>query len=284
MDELQRQNYALGLFTSATMNRPVSLDRTAFAAVPNLRIRTEPTEAPAWQRDQIITAEWKTWLNQRNKQQPFFGFLFYDASNVRVYPEELNNIPELQPAGSDEISRQFADYQKSVRFLDGLIESVLDDLELQGLADRTIVIITSDHGQEFDDSGAGLREHGSGYTRYQLQVPLLVRWPGRKPQRFDHRSSHYDLVPTLMTEMLGCTNPATDYASGNNLFEHLEWDWLLAGSYYNYAVFEPDQVTVTYPNGGFEVRDWDYGIIARPAVRGAVLAAVSAENTRFYRQ
>jgi uncharacterized protein len=284
VDELQRQNYALALFTSASMDRPVSLDRTAFANVPNLRIGTLPADAPAWQRDRIMTGEWKDWLKQRNTQQPFFGFLFYDASNLGVYPEELNRIPGLQPAASDAMSRRFSDYRKSIRFLDGLIGSVLADLEQQGLADRTIVIVTSDHGQEFDDSGAGLTEHGSGYTAYQLQVPFLVRWPGRPPQRFVHRSSHYDVLPTLMTEMLGCNNPASDYASGTSLFEQRSWEWLLAGSYYNYAVLEPDQVTITFPGGSFEVRDWNYGTIAKPQVRGRVLEAVSAENTRFYHQ
>jgi hypothetical protein len=284
VDELQRQNYSLGIFASATLNRPVSLDRTAFADIPNLRMRTEPAGAPAWQRDQIMTGEWKAWLHERNKQQPFFGFLFYDASNLGVYPEELGQVPGLQPAGDDDVSRRRSGYAKSIRFLDGLIGGVLDDLEQQGVADRTIVIITSDHGQEFDESGAGLMEHGSGYTSYQLQVPFLVRWPGRPARRFDHRTSHYDVLPTLMTELLGCNNPVTDYASGVNVFEQRNWEWLLAGSYYNYALLEPDQVTITYPGGNFEVRRWDYGIIPDPEVRGAVLEAVSAENTRFYRQ
>ncbi len=283
VDELQRQNYALGLFTSYTMYRPVSLDRTAFANVPNLRIHTEPEEAAPWQRDEIITSEWKNWLKQRNRQRPFFGFLFYDASNTRDYPEKPRSMPELQPSRSNELSRSFSDYEKSIRFLDGLIESVLDDLEQQGEADRTIVIITSDHGQEFSEDGSGLTEHGSGYTSYQLQVPLLMKWPGRPPHRFDHRTSHYDVLPALMTEVLGCSNPASDYASGTNLFEQQNWDWLVAGSYYNYAILEPDQVTIAYPGGNFEVRDRDYEVIAEPEVRGSILEAVAAENTRFYR-
>jgi len=86
-----------------------------------------------------------------------------------------------------------------------------------------------------------------------------------------------------MTEMLGCSNPATDYASGANLFEQRNWEWLVAGSYYNYAILEPDQITITYPGGNFEVRDWDYQVIAKPEVRGRILEAVAAENIRFFR-
>ena len=70
---------------------------------------------------------------------------------------------------------------------------------------------------------------------------------------------------------------------GHNLFEQREWDWMIAGSYFNYAVLEPDQVTVTFPNGLFEVRDWDYHLLGKPVFRGDVLEAVSEQNARFFR-
>ena len=63
IDQLQRQNYRLGLFTSSTMYQPAALDRTAFADVPDLRLQTEPAGDPAWKRDQAITAEWFDWLD-----------------------------------------------------------------------------------------------------------------------------------------------------------------------------------------------------------------------------
>lgn len=284
IDELQRQGYQLGLFSSATISRPVSLDRTAFANVRNLRVHTEPFEAPAWQRDQIITREWMEWLQRASNSQPFFGFLFYDATNAQDYPATMNEFPELPAVGDGEWAEQFSNYQNSVRLVDGLIESVLENLSSRGLADNTVVIITSDHGEEFNDSGQGLRKHGSAYSRFQLQVPMLIIWPDKAPQKFDHRTSHYDLVPTVMEKILGCSNPPEDYASGRDLFDGVDWNWLLAGSYYNYAMLEPDQVTVTYPNGSFEVRDLDYHISAQPGIRGDVMEQVSHENTRFYRQ
>jgi len=283
IDELQAQDYQLGLYSSSTLYRPVALDRTAFANVPDLRIQTEPADAPAWQRDQIMLEDWSTWLSNREPSRPFFGFLFFDATNARNYPRELASDPALQPADNQELSLKFADYRRSARFVDGLLQKVLAQLESEGLAENTVVVVTSDHGEEFDESGAGLRDHGSGYTRYQLQVPLIIHWPGRIPASFEQRSSHYDIVPTLMQELLGCHNPPEHYASGQNLFAGESWPWLLAGSYYNYALLEPDQITVTYPNGQYEVRDWNYRILANPEVRVDVLMDVTEENSRFYR-
>jgi len=281
VDELQRRNYQFGVFSSASLYRPVALDRTAFANIRDLLLGAEPASATAWQRDRVVTGAWLEWLQQRDRRRPFFGFLFYDATNARDYPPEFETVAG---AGSSQLDQRMSGYRKSVQFVDTQIEAVLDDLGDAGLLDRTVVIITADHGEEFDEGGLGLSDHGSGYTRYQLQVPMIVRWPGRPARRFDHRTSHFDVVPTLMEDLLGCTNPPDDYASGHNLFSERSWDWLLTGSYYNYAVLEPDQVTVTYPDGRFEVRDRDYRIVGQPVVHGDVLEEALIENSRFYRR
>lgn len=283
VDELQQQGYQLGIFSSSTLYRPVTLDRTAFANVANLRLQTEPANAPAWQRDEILVQDWQHWLDESEPGKPFFGFLFFDSTNAQVYPPGFEQIPGLQAKDDSELGREFANYQRSARFVDQLLETTLADLARRGLADHTVVVITSDHGEEFDESGAGLRDHGSGYTTYQLQVPMILHWPGREAERYEHRSSHYDVVPTLLQDVLGCSNPASDYSSGRNLFAGEDWNWLLAGSYYNYAVLEPDQITVTYPNGQYEVRDWQYRILTDPEVRGNILMEVTEENSRFYR-
>jgi len=281
VEEMQRQNYQLGLFSSASMYRPVVLDRTAFANVPDLRMVTEPESDPAWKRDQKLTREWFDWLDARDPQRPFFGFLFYDATMGRNYPPY--HPVQIEPLSDEPQAIEFARYQSAVNFVDSLVGAVLDDLRTRNLLDHTVVLISADHGEEFGESGAKLEKHGSGYTRYQLVTPMVLAWPGRRAGvTYQHRTSHYDIVPTLMQDLLGCNNPASDYSIGRNLFDEQAWDWMLAGSYYNYAVLEPDQVTITFPNGLYEVRDWDYRLAADPKFRGDVLEGVSEQNARFY--
>jgi len=280
MDQLMLNNYQLGLFSSSNMYRPVTLDRTAFANVPNLRIETKPVKAPAWERDRIITADWLQWLDQRDAERPFFGFLFFDAVNDSAYPPEYAGRIPADP--SDPLPQAFADYKTSVLFADELVGQVLADLESRGLNDNTVVILSSDHGEEFNENGNGVQGHGSGYSPYQLQIPMLVAWPGMQPQLVMQRTSHYDVAPTLMSRLLNCSNPFSDYSSGQDLFDGPQWDWLVAGSYYNYAVLEPEQITVTFPNGMYEVRDWNYGLLEHPQFNAEVLEAVMQENTRFH--
>jgi membrane-anchored protein YejM (alkaline phosphatase superfamily) len=283
VDELQRQGYQLGLFTSASIYAPVALDRTAFARIPDLRRVTEPESDPPWQRDRTLTREWFDWLDARDPQRPFFGFLFYDAANGGSLPPDYP--VRFEPADGSEQAIKYANYRSAVHFVDSVIGTVLDDLGTRGLLENTVVLISADHGEEFGESGENLQKHGSGYTRLQLVTPMVLAWPGRaKGVIYQQRTSHYDVVPTLIEDFLGCSNPPTDYSVGTNLFEGKAWNFMVAGSYYNYAILEPDQVTITFPNGLYEVRDWDYRLAADPKFRGDVLEGVSEQNARFYRK
>ncbi len=281
LDQLQASGYQLGLFSSATLYRPVQLDRTAFARVPDLRIVTEPESDPSWKSDRKMTGEWFEWLDKRDPAKPFFGFLFFDSTTVGDFPPDYP--VQFSPGEGEFQAEKFARYQTSVHFVDELVGTVLADLRQRGLLENTAIIITSDHGEEFGESDAKLEKHGSGYTRHQLMTPMVIAWPGRTHgEVVEHRTSHYDVVPTLMEELLGCSNPPSDYSVGFNLFDGQEWDWLVAGSYYNYALIEPDQVTITFPSGLFEVRDWDYRLLDTPQFRGDVLEAASEQNSRFF--
>jgi len=282
MDELQARGYQLGLYSSNTLYRPVVLDRTAFANVPDLRIVTEPASDPAWKRDRTLTDEWTAWLERRDPQRPFYGFLFYDTAMSTEPPPDY---PVRWPPADDSTQQQnLSKYRSAVHYVDGIVGEVLADIERRGLLDDTVILITSDHGEEFGESGAKLQRHGSGFTRYQLVTPMVLAWPGRgQGLVYEPRTSHYDIAPTLLQDLLGCSNPASDYSVGHNLFEGREWDFMIAGSYFNYAVLEPDQVTVTFPNGLFEVRDWEYHLREQPVFRGDVLEAVSEQNARFFK-
>jgi membrane-anchored protein YejM (alkaline phosphatase superfamily) len=281
MDQLMASGYQFGLFSSSNMYRPVTLDRTAFANVANLRIETKPVDALAWERDRIMTRDWLTWLDERDQDRPFFGFLFYDAVNERTFPPEYGARVSSNP--EDPLPEEFARYKTSVLFVDELIGTVLAGLEQRGLADNTVIMISSDHGEEFDENGDGIVGHGSGYSRQQLGVPMLLAWPGLEPGQFSHRTSHYDVAPTLMRRLMGCSNALSDYSSGQDLYDGPQWEWLIAGSYYNYAVLEPEQITVTFPNGMYEVRDNNYRLLDEPVFNSEALEAVMRENTRFHK-
>src|SRR6266436_4666837 len=257
MDLFREYGYQLGLFSSSPLDSwVVELDRTALARIPNLRLGTVSPSPGSSSRDRILTDEWYAWLDQRDATRPFFGFLFYNAAVAFEPPEHYEPVVPVRPGGT-EWKRRHVRYLNAVHYIDSLIGNVLDDLKRRLLLERTVVIVTSDHGMEFDENGLGFTGHGTAYSKLQLHSPLLVRWPGRPPGRVTRRTSHNDLVPTLLTGVFGCTNPPSDYASGQSLFAGSQWDWLIAASHNDFALIEPDRVTIAYP-ADYEIRDRNY--------------------------
>ena len=90
-------------------------------------------------------------------------------------------------------------YLNCILHTDEVIERILDELEILGLADSTIVVLTSDHGE----LGGAHGMHGKGATAYKEQnhVPLIIAHPGY-PQTHGQRcgalTAHLDLAPTLI--------------------------------------------------------------------------------------
>jgi len=279
MDLFQQHGYDLGLFVAAPANGAVGLERTAFARVPNLRMRTD---GQGHERDSALTADWYAWLGRRDPARPFFGLLYYDAVQGQKAPDAYRRLFP-RPAGASRQQVKYADYRASVHFLDAMVGDVIADLERRGLLEQTVVIVTSDHGTEFDETGQGFAGHGTAYSDFQLRTPFLVRWPGRPPARVTRRTSHNDLAPTLLLHVFDCTNPPSQYSSGHDLFSDAQWDWVIAASYDDFALVEPDRVTVIGRTGYYEIRDDQYRLIARPRVHADVLTAAMREMSRFYR-
>jgi arylsulfatase len=74
------------------------------------------------------------------------------------------------------LERIVALYDENLAFADALFGGLLEDLDLAGLRDETIVVLTSDHGEAFGEHGRLL--HSTQLYDPMLRVPLLIRIPG----------------------------------------------------------------------------------------------------------
>lgn len=93
-------------------------------------------------------------------------------------------------------------YDAEVRYVDRmLIGPLLDTLRETGLYDRTLVIVTGDHGEEFYEHGAWT--HGPDLYDESLKVPLLVKFPGSRfaGMRVESIVRLTDIMPTVLREM-----------------------------------------------------------------------------------
>ncbi|TWD84698.1 arylsulfatase A-like enzyme [Kribbella amoyensis] len=98
----------------------------------------------------------------------------------------------------DELQETKAAYYAMVSLVDDEVGRILDALEDEGLADNTIVVFTSDHGEMLGDHQLMLK--GPMMYDCAVRVPLIVRWPGQLPagERRSELVQWIDLGPTLL--------------------------------------------------------------------------------------
>ncbi len=94
-------------------------------------------------------------------------------------------------------------YDQEIAHADALIGELLDSMREADMLEHTVVVLVSDHGEEFFDHGSVL--HGYTLYREQLHIPLVIRDPRRPgPIRVESMTRQVDVLPTLL-DLLGTT-------------------------------------------------------------------------------
>ena len=97
-------------------------------------------------------------------------------------------------------------YSGEVAYVDSQLGLLFGELEKRQLLDKTIIILTGDHGESLGEHG----ETYHGYFAYNttLWVPLIISAPGVKAARVKDYVGHVDIFPTVC-DMLGLEKPAS---------------------------------------------------------------------------
>jgi membrane-anchored protein YejM (alkaline phosphatase superfamily) len=287
MDQFRSSGYDFGIFSAYSLGSPTHLDRTAFADIPGLVPLPNYPNSGQDSQDVALAETWRQFLGARDSSAPLFGYLHFDPPDNNV-PRGLDMPEGFQDSDLDDVRGDFGpqleiEYTRQYWLADQLVRQVVEDLQAHNDSRETIIIVSGDHGFELNDSGLGIWEDSSAFTDYQIMTPLLIRWPGREPRDFGHRSSHYDVAPTLLAEIFRCENPSAEFAIGNNLFDEQPWEQLIVASYANWAIVTPDSVMVSYPGRLYEIRDRDYQPTGDLKVDQAAAQHALSEMSRFYR-
>ncbi len=165
------------------------------------RVRRTVAQAEAWLRDEA-TEPFFLFVHTYQTHEPYFSPPPYDAMFTTVEGPS-GPVPLAQAAPAE---AALAKYDAAVRYTDASIAPLLDAIRAAPRGDRTVLIVTSDHGEAFGEHG--YTGHGRTLHEEVLRVPLLVRAPGlvASGRRVPGLAGVIDVAPTVL-DLLGLPVP-----------------------------------------------------------------------------
>jgi len=176
----------------------------------------------------FVTKKAMRWI-KRNKNRPFFLYIHYEGGHFpynapgpyhKIFDPDFTGEPiqkfpfkfgmflpyeEGEPLHARDLENMIAQYDGKIRYHDENLGLLLEHLKRLNLSDETIIIVTSDHGEEFyEHNGWG---HGHSLYEEIIHVPLIFYGPELIPRgkRTKELVELVDIFPTVLS-MLGISD------------------------------------------------------------------------------
>ncbi len=272
MDTLMKLDYDFKILSSTKLTYP-EMRSTAFVKIPEHSIEDRIPGKAGDERDTRMAELFRNYLNERDKERPFFSFMFLDAPHApyrfpkdyekyKPVVEEVNYF-HVKKTGT-EVNKNhplFNRYRNAIFFDDSVVGGILREIKNAGQMDNTIIVITGDHGEEFFETG--YYGHNTTFSSWQAQVPFILYVPGLEPRKIERLTSHYDLAPTMLS-LLGIRTDPSLYSQGRSLLEEQEHPYVVVSGWDTFAMIDKDTAIVlsteSYNAGMADVHIGNYEI------------------------
>ena len=159
------------------------------------------------------------WVSTREDSRPFFlllrPFHVHDPYD-HVGAEAIAKANE-EPS-EEVVAEMLSLYHKGIREFDASFQALYEFLDEQQLLENTIIIVTSDHGEEFGEHGSvGL--HGINTYRETIHIPLIIFHPNQK-NRAHTFSVANNMIPKTIVDALGIDTSAFETPSRVRVKQH----------------------------------------------------------------
>ncbi len=296
LDTLVDAGYEPRVYSSASMDYP-EFRRSAWSRI-GAQVFDEFGEVRASVRDQQVAESCAQWWKERDSARPFFAFVLLDSAHqkydfpegadpFRPYAPDLDYV-ELAGSRDPELSERVKNrYRNALLHADRVAGWLLEELAARGELERTLVVVTGDHGEEFAENGYW--GHTGNFTPEQVRVPLVLRGGGVEGGVESRPTSHIDLPATVL-ELLGA-DPATRSAwtLGGNLLAPTARRARVVASWEDVGVCTSSGLVriPREPESGLAMSVWDtrWRLVADQrgalAAEAGALAVLAEECARF---
>lgn len=173
----------------------------------------------------LVTTTALKWITD-NKNKPFFIWMHYEGAHGPYYPNKafelktpLKTEDKIVPLGKDDseifgviptsatqqqdtsnsLNYYINHYDGKILLTDEQIGVLLDGIKKLGLDKKSIIVVTSDHGEEFGEHDLYC-SHGRLLYNTLLHVPLLIKFPSQAPvgKAINDTVGLIDVIPTVL--------------------------------------------------------------------------------------
>lgn len=142
---------------------------------------------------------WNHYMDVHGPYNPPEEFLHF--TDIRLSSSEAQELYQKTIHAPDEVTEEEHDllidlYDDEIRYLDAQLRAFYEELDTRNMLEDTLVIITADHGDAFDEWG--YYTHPRYLHEPLLHVPLLILHPNEPNETIDSLVSLLDLVPTML--------------------------------------------------------------------------------------
>jgi len=136
------------------------------------RLKSDPKRLNDRKSAPVVNEQFLRWA-AADSSRPYFAVLnYFDAHDPYGAPAPWDTLFTSE-------SKPIDQYDRAIAFLDHHVGELVRRLEASGQLDRTVLVILSDHGEQFGEHE--LDAHGNSLFLSLLHVPLLIRYPPRVP-------------------------------------------------------------------------------------------------------
>jgi arylsulfatase A-like enzyme len=163
-------------------------------AAPRIWKKTEPVIEAIAKRSEKASLS-------NNQAEPFALFVHLFEPHARWIGHDEYDFGR----GSTPRERHINNYDSEIAYVDAYVGRIVKKLKQEGLYDNSVLVLTSDHGEGFNEHGYFF--HGQTLYNEIIHVPLLIRVPGWHSRKVEGPVSLLDVAPTLLG-LFGVTIPS----------------------------------------------------------------------------
>jgi membrane-anchored protein YejM (alkaline phosphatase superfamily) len=291
-DVLKKLDYDISVFSSTNTNWP-EFRKTCYIDIQDKVF--DGFKGSPWQKDRKNINAFIQYINKSDKTKPFFSFIFLDAPHGYSFPKKANifgakkdlNYLSVKPQ-SEELNNTIAMYKNALHYDDALFARFIRTLKNNHLYEDSLIIFTSDHGQEFYDYG--FFGHNTAFSPAQVHVPMLIKLPAfmqknTLKKEISKLTSHQDIIPSIL-KLLGVNNDLNDFSNGIDIFDsHTKRNYVFCANWNNSAIITEDKIQIfsNKPNKLFssETRDIKHYNIINDSINSQYIIDAINQNKKF---